>query len=429
MLSDKAVRAFKPKDKPHKVSDGRGLYLLVQPKGGKLWQMAYRSGYNDMGQRKQKTLSFGSYPDVSLADAREKREIARKQIAKGIDPMAEKAEEKRQRQAAVVKTFGTWSLEWLAKERAAGHDERTLAAKERYVDYLNKTFRKMSMTSVTATDVLDFLRGFERKGKFETRDRVRSTGEKIYKYASLAVNGYNPFLPFDDQHLIKSKSTRRPALTREADVANLFKKIGAPFEAAKYGDIVGHALRFLSLTAVRPGEIAGAEWTDFDFVLGRWTIPAEKMKMDKEHIVPLSRQALAILEEVRKITGERQFVFSASKDAPISNNILCKRLRDLGFDTSTQHTAHGFRTTFSTLMNAECDGNDVKKWDSDVIELQLAHLDESTVKAVYNRTGPLSLIAARGRALQHWADRIDTMRDPDGGGRRLPDNVVPMRVA
>jgi integrase len=212
-------------------------------------------------------------------------------------------------------------------------------------------------------------------------------------------------------------SEPRPALVGDAEVKTLFQDIAAPFDRARYNDLVGSALRLLSLTVVRPGEIATAEWCDFDFIKARWSISAEKMKMDKEHVVPLSRQALALLAEVRRHTGNRQFTFSCSEDKPISDNTLCKRLRDLGYNTSTEHCAHGFRTTFSTLCNGETNGDESKMWDGDLIELQLAHLDETSVKAIYNRTGPLSLIGARGKLLQHWADRIDSM---------VGTNVVPI---
>jgi integrase len=275
------------------------------------------------------------------------------------------------------------------------------------------------IAAVTRADVLLYLRTYETTGELETRDRVRTTGEDICIYADVNGTDYNPFRKFAGGQLVENKSTPRPALTDDAEVAKLFQTIAVPFEAARYGDIVGHALRFISLTVVRPGEIATADWADFDFSRARWTIPAEKMKIDKEHVVPLSRQALAILEQVKRLTGQRQFVFSGSRDEAISDNTLCKRLRDLGYDTGTEHCAHGFRTTFSTLSNAECDRDGNKMWDGDVIELQLAHLDESSVKAIYNRTGPLSLIGARAKLLQHWADRIDTM--VDGG------NVVSIR--
>jgi integrase len=200
----------------------------------------------------------------------------------------------------------------------------------------------------------------------------------------------------------------RPALTDPVKVAQLFQDVAKPFERARFNDIVGLAVRFASLTASRPGNIVDAEWTEFNDA-GLWTVSAEKMKMDKEHIVPLSRQALAILEQVALLTGDRKYVFSCSRDRPISDNTLNKRLRDLGYDTAKDHCAHGFRTTFSTLLNGECDRDGNKTWDGDVIELQLAHLDSSSVRAVYNRTGPMSLMGARAKLMQHWADRVDAL--------------------
>jgi integrase len=405
-LTDKGVKALKSGAAAYKKTDGKGMYLLVQPSGSKLWQMAYRFG------GKQKTFSIGSYPDVSLAQARDKRDAARKLLSEGIDPMAAKVEAKEaaKRAEAGAKTFSSWADEWLAKEKREGLDEKTINGKTRYVAYLKEEFGKGQIGEITRAAVLAFLRGFEEDFKLETRDRVRSAGEKIYSFADDEEGDTgNPFRPFPKGKLLKNDSTPRPGLTRTADVSKLFKKMAAPFEQGRFADVVGHALRFISLTAVRPGEIASCEWTDFDFDLGRWTISAEKMKMEKEHVVPLSRQAIAILEQMKALTGDRQFVFSCRDDQPISDNTLCKRLRLLGYDTGVEHCAHGYRTTFSTTMNAECDANDTKLWDSDLIELQLAHLDEDSVKAVYNRTGPLSLIGARTKMMQYWADKVDTM--------------------
>jgi integrase len=398
-LTDKTIKAFRPSEAPYKKSDGKGLYLLVQPAGGKLWQMAYRFG------GKQKTYSVGVYPDVSLAEAREIRDTARKLLAKGIDPMADKQEKKRQRESA--KTLDAWADEWLDKERREGLDEKTMTGKRRYVGYLKEEFGNVMIQAISRAAVLTFLRKFEQEGNLETRDRVRSAGEQICRYADIEESGHN-FRAFGKQ-LLKNMATPRPALTKTGEVADLFKTLAGGYAKARFDDTVGYALRFLSLTVVRPGEIASAEWADIDIEGARWTIPAAKMKMDKEHVVPLSRQAVDILRKVKELTGNGRFVFSCGRDAPISGNTLNKRLRILGIDTAATHCSHGFRSTFSTLMNAECDRNDVKLWDSDLIELQLAHLDESTVKAVYNRTGALSLIGARGRLLQHWADRIDIM--------------------
>jgi integrase len=170
-------------------------------------------------------------------------------------------------------------------------------------------------------------------------------------------------------------------------------------------------LRFDALTIPRPGMVNEMEWSEVDWDAERWTIPAAKMKTGWDHVVPLSRQALAILRSVQKLTGHRRYAFSCSKDAPLSNNTLNERLRLLGIDTKTDHCAHGFRTTFSTLSHHE-EIKDAKAWDGDVVELQLAHLDNSTVEGLYKKHGPLALIGSRTKLMQHWADRIDHWLDP-----------------
>ncbi|MFL5239655.1 MAG: tyrosine-type recombinase/integrase [Rhizomicrobium sp.] len=256
---------------------------------------------------------------------------ARKLIAHRTDPSAAKQEAKRAQAAA--RTFGEWAAEWLERERAAKppYDDRTMAGKERYVGYLKTEFGSRLIPAIKRPDVIDYLKEFEQTGKLETRDRVRSVGEHICSYADIEGNDYNPFRNLKNQ-LVDNDSAPRPAITKPAaQVAKLFRTIAAPFERGRFGDLVGHALRFISLTVVRPGEIADAEWSEFDFETARWTIPAEKMKMKHEHVVPLSRQAVAILNQVKELTGDRRYVFSCSKDKPISDNTLNKRLRDLGY--------------------------------------------------------------------------------------------------
>jgi integrase len=281
---------------------------------------------------------------------------------------------------AAEKSFGEWADLWLAKERLLW-DDKTMAGKERNVGYLKDEFGTRMRPEIKRAEVIAFLKTIESTGKLETRDRVRSTGEQIFVYADVEGSDYNPFRNLGKQ-LLANVSEPRPALTAPNDVASLFQTIAAPFNRARFKDVVGYAVRFTSLTVVRPGEIATAEWDEIDLDAARWTIPAEKMKMRHQHVVPLSRQAVALLRQVHALTGHRRFVFSCSQDKPISDNTLNKRLRDLGYDTAEQHCAHGFRTTFSTLSNAECDRDESKMWDSDVIELQLAHLDESSVKAI-----------------------------------------------
>jgi len=407
MLTDTACRNLKPQAKTFKKSDGGGLYLLVKRTGSKHWYMGYRFG------GRQKKLSFGAYPVVTLSAARTKRDAAKTRISEGVDPGQLKKEAKRQQ--AEAKIFGQWADEWLAKERVKW-DEKTMAGKERFVGYLKAEFGKLSVPEIARRDVLTFLKTFEQTEKLETRDRTRAAGEKICRYADQDGTDYNPFRNLNEQ-LMDNDSTPRPALIEPIAVSKLFQNIIAPFSGARFDDVVGFGLRFTALTAARPGNISDAEWTEFNDA-GLWTVSAEKMKMDKEHIVPLSRQALAVLKQVHALTGNRKYVFSCSRDKPISDNTLNKRLRNLGYDTGKDHCAHGFRTTFSTLLNAECDRDGNKTWDGDVIELQLAHLDSSSVRAVYNRTGPMSLMGARTKMMQHWADRVDTMGDC---------NVVPMK--
>jgi integrase len=409
MLTDTACKNAKPKDKK---GDGGGLYLLMQPNGSKLWRLAYRFG------GKQKTLAIGPYPVITLTAARDKRDDAKRLLADGIDPSVDKQEKRREQAAA--RTFTQWADEWLESEGRPtnSYDKKTMAGKKRYVGYLKDEFGKSLMLAIKRPDVLLYLRRLEQAGKLETRDRIRAAGEAIFHYADLDGSGHNPFANLVKQ-LTKNRSKPRPALTKPADAAKLFRAIAAEYPGARFDDLVGYALRFIALTVVRPGEIASVEWPDFDLDNALWTVPAEKMKMEREHVVPLSRQAVAILRQVHKLTGHRRHVFSCSRDKPISDNTLNKRLRNLGYDTKSEHCAHGFRTTFSTLLNGECDREGNKTWDGDMIELQLAHLDTTSVKAIYDRTGPMSLFDARARMMQNWADRVDTMID---GG-----NVVPIR--
>jgi hypothetical protein len=202
-LTDKAIKAFKLSEKQQKKSDGKGLYVLVQPSGSKLWQMGYRFG------GKQRTFTIkGGYPEVSLAEARDGRDAARKLLAKGIDPNADRQEKERQRETA--KTLDAWADEWLDKERREGFDEKTMTGKRRHVGYLKKEFGNVIIQAISRAAVLAFLRKFEQDEKLETRDRVRSAGEQICKFADIEESGYNPFRPFSNKQLLKNKATPCP---------------------------------------------------------------------------------------------------------------------------------------------------------------------------------------------------------------------------
>ena len=404
--TDVDCRAARPKFdngawSPAKISDvtGGGLYLFVTPDesrpgnaASKLWRMGYRF------HSRQKTYSIGPYGNgkdgtFSLADARRERDKAKDLLKDGKDPSTEKQLVKHRQAAA--RPFEQWADEWLAKKKVekvkrgrivAVRDPKTIEVLELRVGYIKDRFGKLCRQDIKRPDVLAFMRSYEAEGKLETRDRVCSIGEQICNYADVEGDGYNPFRNLNGQ-MIANISTPRPGVTEPREVTRVFKLISAPWTRARFSDVVGLALRFDALTIPRPGMVNEMEWREVDWDAERWTIPAAKMKTGWDHVVPLSRQALAILRSVQKLTGHRRYGFSCSKDAPLSNNTLNKRLRLLGIDTKTDHCAHGFRTTFSTLSHHE-EIKDAKAWDGDVIELQLAHLDNSTVEGLYKKHGP-----------------------------------------
>jgi integrase len=387
---------------------------LIQPGGSKHWYLAYRFG------GRQKKLSFGPYPVVTLAAAREGRDAAKVSLSQGSDPGVLKQAAKRER--AMVKTsFAEKADDFLAKQSAEGLGQDALVRTERMIRYLKAEFGNRPFGDVARQEfrpeLLAWLKKYEKTGKLETVGRLRSTAEQIIDYGDAAGTGINPARNLSKQ-LIKKTVTPRPALVDPGAVGKLFKAIAMPFPRARFGDVVGLGVRFLAYVATRPGEVLEVEWSEVNFDLARWTIPDWKMKMDNELIVPLARQSLDILRQVRELTEGRNYIFSGSRDKPLSDNTLNKRLRDLGYDTSEQQTGHGFRSIFSTLLNAEVDADDRQIWDKDAVELQLAHLDHASTRAIYNRTGSLSLIGQRTKMMQHWADRVDAM------GR---DNVLPMK--
>ena len=430
LLTDTFCRAAQPRiadgvEKEAKYSDSGGLYLLVKPGGSKLWQMAYR--FNG----RQKTYSIGRYGKgddgtFSLAQARRKRDDAKELLKKGNDPSLEKQLARHSQAAA--RPFGKWIDEWLAAKKTEKikrgkivtvRSPRTVALHELWAGYLKVRFGKLDRKDIKRPDVVAYLRSMT---TLETRDRIRGIGEDVCTYADLEGDSYNPFRDCKKQ-LTMNVSTPRPGVTEAEDVARIFSLISARRENAIFGDVVGDALRFDALTIPRPGMIHSMEWREIAWDAERWTIPAIKMKTGWDHVVPLSRQAIAILERVQKITGNRRYVFSCADDKPLSNRTLNARLRALGIDTKGEHCAHGFRTTFSTLCHHE-EHKEAKAWDSDVIELQLAHLESSTVKAIYMRHGPLALIGPRTTLMQHWADRIDSWLEPKKVVQMKPGRAI-----
>lgn len=311
-----SCRNLKPQAYPLKKSDGGGLYILVQPNGSKHWHLAYRFG------GRQKKLSFGPYPVVTLAAARESRDGAKLALSQGSDPGLLKKIARRERAMAKM-TFGERADDFYAKQKAEGLGPTTLVRTERMIRYLKAEFGNRPFEDVARQEFrpefLGWLKKYEKTGKLETVGRLRSTAEQIFDYGDANGTGINPARNLSKQ-LIKKTVTPRPALVDPVAACKLFRTIAMPFPRARYGDVVGMAVRFLAYVATRPGEVHEMEWSEVDFDLARWTIPAEKMKMDHELIVPLARQSLNILGQMRELTGSRNHIFSGSRDKPLSDN-------------------------------------------------------------------------------------------------------------
>jgi integrase len=286
------------------------------------------------------------------------------------------------------------------------------------VKLLKAEIGDMDASKIEPRDVLAAIRSIQKNGFHEEANRSRSTASRVFRYG--IPFGYCVRDPAADLSaaMTKPQSTPRPALTDPAAFGGLLRDIEN--YQGHNGNVTGLAMQFLSLVVTRPvKEFTLAQWPEFDLAQARWTIPAERMKeREGQHIVPLSRQALAILKKLHAVTGKRKFVFSLSTDKPLGESTVNTALRAMGYDTQTQHCGHGFRSSFSSMINKEYRTDGEKVWHDDVIEMQLAHIEGST-RAIYNRTGPDSLMPQRIKLMQHWADRIDTMRD---GG-----NVVPMK--
>lgn len=397
-LTDTAIRNLKPQQNPQKKSDGGGLYLLVMPEGSKLWRLAYRFA------GKQKTIALGSYPVVTLAMAREAKAEAKRLLAQGVDPSEKRKADKRA--AAAARTFGEVADEWFdTKREPEGKSEATLKRDRWLKDEWKSEIGHRPIGEIEPPELLPALKKVQARKYYETASRMLTLASQVFCFG--IYNGYCPRDMAVDVKgaLTAAKSKPRPGLTDPAAVGKLCRAIDGYLGK---GRLVRLALRLLSLTLLRPGEVAKTEWSEIDFDGRVWTIPAAKMKMRRDHQVPLSQQALDVLAAVKAINGNRRYVFATYEDKPLSGNTFNTALRILGYDTQNEHCAHGFRTTASTLLNEER-GTDAKpKWHPDVIELQLAHVDANNSRAAYNRA---QYWPDRVRLMQHWADKLDHLRD------------------
>jgi integrase len=394
-LTETAIRAAKPKERPYKLADGSGLTLLVNPDGSKWWRLRYRIA------GREKMLSLGVYSDVSLKAARERRDEARKALAAGVDPSARRKAESATQTSDTFEAIAREFLETKRKTLSASTWQRDCDQLEQMVfPYLGSK----PIAAIEAPDLLAALRRIEARGAHDTAHRARALSGRIFRFG-IATGRAKRDVAADLKGALAPKATKSyAAITVPAKVGELLRAIdgydGQPTTAA--------ALRLAPYVFLRPGELRAAEWSEFDLdevdQYGRghqWRIPPERMKMGEQHIVPLSTQAVAILRELQPLTGKGKFAFPAIGNGarPLSENTLNAALRRLGY-TGEQMTAHGFRSMASTLLNEQ-------GVHPDLIELQLAHTERNKVRAAYNRAQRL---AERRAMMQAWADYLDGLR-------------------
>ena len=381
-LPEVSVRNAKGKDKPYKLSDGGGLYLLVNPNSSKYWRLKYRL------HGKEKTLSLGVYPGVSMAEAREEANKAKKLIREGVDPVIRRKQEKHTK---IANTFRNIAEEWLSKQKGSWTKDHAANVKRTLERDVYPFIGDIPVQDIQTLDCLSVIRAVEARGALDVASRVKQRISSVFRYAiQTARCQYNPADQL--QGVIETRKVKhRAALSAEALPAFLDR-----LESYQGYVITKLALKFLIHTFVRPGELRGARWEEFNLDKREWRIPAGRMKMDEEHIVPLSSQALSILEEVREITGMYELLFPGVRNnrKEMSENTLTYAIRKrLGFDA----TAHGFRSTASTILNET-------GFRPDVIERQLAHAERNKVRAAYNRSQYLS---ERQEMMDWWGKYLE----------------------
>jgi len=388
-LTETAIKTAKPAEKPYKLFDERGLYLLVNPGGGRLWRLKYRVA------GREKLLAIGAYPDLSLAKARERRDEARRLLADQIDPSARKKAER----LAQADTFESTAREWLELQRH-GLSEKTFLRKLGWLeDFLFPYLGRHPVAKITAPDLLAALKRIEARGFRETAHRARSTASNVLRFAVASGRAERDVSVDLRGALAPVITTNRAAITVPVQIGQLMRSIYA-YRGQRTTE---STLKLAPLLFVRPTELRAAEWSEFDLDATdpEWRIPASRMKMRDEHVVPLPRQAVDILRDLAPITGGGRYVFPSLRGAhrPISENTVNFALRSMGY-SGEQITGHGFRAMASTCLNEQ-------GFPPDVIELQLAHSERNEVRAAYNRA---KRIPERRAMMQSWADYLDRLR-------------------
>jgi integrase len=399
-LTATAIRNAKTHTKPYKLADEGGLYLLIKPDGARYWRLKYRFA------GKEKLLALGVFDEVSLAEARERRDDAKRSLRDGVDPVAERKARKLRDRHAAANSFKAVADEWMTKQRAKWTDGHAERVKRSLEADLYPHIGKRPIAELGAPELLAVLRKIEARGAHEQRERVQQRASMVFRYG-IATSRCERDPVADLRGAFTSPTRYNYAALAQKDLPEFFAKL-SEYDGEPTTKL---ALRLLVLTFVRTGELRGSRWSEFDLNAAEWRIPAERMKMRRhEHIVPLSRQALHVLRELQSLTGGGALLFpSRSKvTQPISENTILYALYRMGYHNRA--TGHGFRSTASTILNE-------LGFHGDVIERQLAHSSKNKVRAAYNKA---QYLPERARMMQQWADLLDELAEANS-------NVVPGR--
>jgi len=388
-LSDATIKHAEVKAKPYKISDGKGLFVLVHPNGSKYWRFRYRFA------GKQKLLAIGVYPDTSLAEARDKLDEARAKLRKSVDPSAAKKAEKREARLSAANSFEVLAREFIKKKKASWSEHYAADMLHRLEANIFPDLGKRPIAEIEPPEILDCLRKIESRGAKDMAGRMRQICGQVFKYG-VANGACKRDVCADLSIAMESHKKRNMAAVKLKELPELLHKIDG-----YQGELqTRFGLQLLALTFVRTAELIGATWDEFDPKEPMWVIGAERMKMDREHVVPLAPQAVAIIEKLRALNGDGRYVLTGVNPAKhMSNNTLLYALYRLGYHS--RMTGHGFRSLASTILNESA------HFSSDAIERQLAHCERNKIRGAYNRAERLP---ERRRMVNWYASYLDELR-------------------
>jgi integrase len=397
-LTDTQIKRIKPDTKPYKVSDGGGLFLWVTPSGGKIWRWTYRH------EGRAKLMTFGKYPDVPLSLARERHAEARKLLANGLDPMAQRKAVKTAEKAAIENSFQSIASLWMEHWQ----DGKS----SRHVDYVKRRMKAdilpclgtRPIADIEAPELVAMTKAIEQRGARDIAKRALETVGQVFRYS--IAHGYskrNPASEIRPSDILKSTRKVNYARIDAKELPHLLRTL----EVYQGTHVTRLAMKLMALTFVRTSELIGAKWSEFDLEAARWNIPAERMKMRTPHIVPLAGQALEVLDTLRTLSGQSEWLFPGDRSAskPMSNNTILKALERMGY--KGRMTGHGFRGLASTILHEQ-------GYAHEHIELQLAHAPRNAVSAAYNHA---LYLEPRSKMMQDWADFLERTQR---GGKVLP---------